>query len=61
MTSLFYYIVKDEVTLSRDFILLATGVGCQLVTQWTGLIACFVFGCISLAIGMYNALSTVTF
>ena len=61
MTSLFYYIVKDEVKLSRDFILLATGVGCQFVTQWTGLIACFVFGCISLAIGMFTALLSVTF
>lgn len=57
MTSLFYYIVKDEISLSRDFILLATGVGCQLFTQWTGLIACFGFGGISLAIGMFTAFS----
>lgn len=49
--SIFYYIVRDQFSLSRDFILLATGVGSQLAIQWTGIIACFVFGAIAFSIG----------
>ena len=54
--SIFYYIVRDQFSLSKDFILLATGVGSQLVIQWTGIIACFVFGAIALSIGKINYL-----
>ena len=54
--SIFYYIVRDQFSLKKDFILLATGVGSQLAIQWTGIIACFVFGAIALSIGKINYL-----
>lgn len=53
-TSIFYYLVRDEISLSLQSIMLTTGVGSQLVTQWTGIISCFVFGASSLALGDYH-------
>eukprot|EP00795_Rhopilema_esculentum_P017188 gene17188-8729_t len=51
--SMFYYLVRNQIS-SRKFILLATGVGSQLITQWTGLVACFVFAGSSLALGAFS-------
>ena len=53
-TSMFYYIVRDEVSCTSKFVILASGVGSQLITQLTGIVACFVFAATSLAIGMYS-------
>ena len=53
-TSIFYYVVRDQMSFSSKFIILATGVGSQLVTQWTGIIACFVFAASSFALGEFH-------
>ena len=53
-TSIFYYLVRDQISSKSKFIILATGVGSQLVTQWTGIIACFVFAASSFALGKFQ-------
>ena len=52
-TTIFFYIVRNQISFTSKFAILATGVGSQLVTQLTAIIACFVFAAASLAIGKY--------
>eukprot|EP00794_Sanderia_malayensis_P000321 gene321-951_t len=50
---LFFYLVRDEVK-SRYYCLLVSGVGSQFITQWTGIVSCFVFGTICFIIGTFS-------
>lgn len=51
--TIFYYLVRNQISLSSKSIILVAGVGSQLATQWNGIVACFVFGAVSLAISEY--------
>ena len=55
-TFIFYYLVRHQISFGYKFAILATGVGSQLFTQLTGIIACFVFAAISFAISKFSKL-----
>ncbi len=48
----FFYITRDEVK-AKYYCILVTGVGSQFVIQWTGIVACFVFGACALSLGKF--------